>query len=238
MSVLAGVVALADRSRGANLMKYHPWAMIAVLMAAWVTTEAAAAAPDGASTPGPPVAARGGSDPAAQVGPRPPAPTPQRLLSHRPTAPPSLFGEDEEGNLGFAGPQLPANFGASYLVRRTVIVSLLLIVASAASLWLGYRRRGSTGQRDGAASPLQILQTLTVAPRCALHLVQVEGHKFLVASDSSGWKSVTAVDSFATTFEAVEPTTAAPIARPTFSELPRDSFPSRIDPWQEFKLNR
>jgi hypothetical protein len=139
---------------------------------------------------------------------------------------------------GLAAPRFPQHINASYLVRRTVIISGLLIVASAISLWLGHRRRAGTGQGEGAASPLQILSTVTVAPRCCLHLVRVADHKFLVARDSSGWKSVTAVDSFAANLDVEEPTSAEP-GRPTgLPAVPHDPFPSRNGRWQELNLNR
>lgn len=139
---------------------------------------------------------------------------------------------------GLAPPLLPPQFNASQLVRRTVIVSGMLSVASAASLWLGYRRRSKGLSGDGTATPLQLLHTLSISPKCCLYLVRVEDQKFLMASDASGWKSVTAIDSITANFDPVEQTGLVSPTRSSSIAAPPEPFQSRADRWQDFKLSR
>lgn len=48
---------------------------------------------------------------------------------------------------------------------------------------------------------MSLVDTLSLAPRCALQLVHVDGQRFLVARDATGVRSITPVNSFADTLE-------------------------------------
>jgi flagellar biogenesis protein FliO len=139
----------------------------------------------------------------------------------------------------FGGPPrlLPDQFPISHLVRRTMIISGMLMLATVTSLWLGYRRRSRGSSSDHERTLVQVLHTLTVAPRCCLHLVQVEEQRFLVARDATGWKSVTPVQTFAAQLEAEEQNLGDSAAGQPL-ELPPDRSFLRSERWQEYKWIR
>jgi flagellar biogenesis protein FliO len=80
----------------------------------------------------------------------------------------------------------------------------LLIVA----LRHRFKRHGARGTL--ARPALAVIDSLVLAPRCCLQLVQVESQKFLVARDGSIVRSVTPVHSFAETLQDVDPLAKLP----------------------------
>lgn len=133
-------------------------------------------------------------------------------------------------------PLWPSQFSISQLVGRTLVVSGLLAVACVVSLWLGNRRLRS-GQGSGAAGvSMRLVDTLLVAPRCCLHVVTVDGQKFLLARDATGWKSVTAVSSFGANLEEAESPASVSLAR---TEGATDHASKRRNvPWQDLPWPR
>jgi flagellar biogenesis protein FliO len=106
-------------------------------------------------------------------------------------------------------------------------------------------RQGGSGRTS--SSEMKVLETLHLAPRCALQLIQVDAQRFLVARDAHGLRSVTAVNSFAETLEALEAepkdastrelSTASTFGlslenQPTSDRLTLSFAGRRNDPWQ------
>ena len=100
--------------------------------------------------------------------------------------------EPSEMSLVYVPPELSAEYDLSRLVRRAVSVSCFLAAACLACFLWSHLRRGRS-VRAAPQQRIQVLDSIAVAPRCFLHLVQVENQPFIVARDSSGFHGITPV---------------------------------------------
>jgi flagellar biogenesis protein FliO len=140
-----------------------------------------------------------------------------------------------------------SDFDAGRLVGRTVLVTTSF-AAVCAVLLLVIRHVRQQGGLKGSTREMNVLETLTLGPRCVLQLVQVERQRFLVARDAHGVRSVTPVQSFVETLDDISLPDAEPVARqplnsastfglslegPAAAEWStRELNGRRTDPWQ------
>jgi flagellar biogenesis protein FliO len=101
-------------------------------------------------------------------------------------------------------------FDARRLVARTIAATSVFAAACLVIVALRHRfkRHGARGRSVQPA--LVVIDSLVLAPRCCLQLVQVESQKFLVARDGSIVRSVTPVNNFAETLQDVDPIAEMP----------------------------
>lgn len=111
-------------------------------------------------------------------------------------------GQDSVNDSLTYDPKVRADeFDLGGLVQRTLGISMVLGAVCIGCLWWSHSRGGKYGVRDAARKEMQILETISVAPRCYLHLVKVQDQQFLVTRDATGFKTVAAVSSFESAIE-------------------------------------
>ncbi len=93
----------------------------------------------------------------------------------------------------------PTDSEMGRLVGRTVTVSSLFAAGCLVLLWASQRIRARRRPKLGGPAGIAILETMVLAPKCALQLVRVNRQQFLIARDATGLRSVTPVGSFADT---------------------------------------
>ena len=133
-------------------------------------------------------------------------------------------------------PILPEEFVPSRLANRAMTVMGLLIAACIGAIWYG-QRHSKAGRLGSSSGDLQVLDTLSIAPRCCVHLLRVGGQKYLVARDQAGIKSVTAVSAFAATLDDLADNrvdASQDVAAPSVTDR---SWASRSEQWRP-TLNR
>ena len=75
------------------------------------------------------------------------------------------------------------------LVRRAV-VAIVLSGGLAIALFLAVGKRSMSAKGSGSAADLELLGTLSLAPRCCVSLIRAQHQTILVARDSSGVKQM------------------------------------------------
>ena len=133
-------------------------------------------------------------------------------------------------------PILPGEFVPAHLANRAMSVMGLLIIACIGAIWYG-QRYSRAGRSGNSAGDMKVLETLSIAPRCCVHLLTVGGQKYLVARDQAGIKSVTAVSAFATTLDDLADRSVEPAQDATPPSVTNRSWASRSDQWAS-TLNR
>jgi hypothetical protein len=118
-------------------------------------------------------------------------------------------------------PEFPTEYDLGGLVRRTVAVSCFLAAACLGCFIWAHFRHGRPFARSPTTRQMELLESIVVAPRCFLHLVLVDGQRFLVARDPSGFHGITPVSSFADSLLQVEDHSSGDHAG---SVLDRDTF--------------
>ena len=94
------------------------------------------------------------------------------------------------------GPRLRENPNSSRVLRRTVFVTSALAAACVMmGLWNRHRASRSPRQASGKTQ-MNLLGTLSLAPRCYLQLVSVNEQHFLVARDGGIVRCMTSVGNF------------------------------------------
>lgn len=151
-------------------------------------------------------------------------------------APPRAMRRTELGSRQPPPPILPDEFVPSHLANRAMAVMGLLIVGCIAAIWFG-QRYSRTGRSRSSSSDLQVLDTLSIAPRCCVHLLNVGGQKYLVARDQAGIKSVTAVSAFAATLDDLADNRVDSAHDDAMRSLTTRSWANRSDSWSS-TLNR
>jgi flagellar biogenesis protein FliO len=142
----------------------------------------------------------------------------------------------ERGSRQQPPPILPEKFVPSHLANRAMAVMGLLIVGCIAAIWYG-QRYSRTGRSRSSSSALQVLDTLSIAPRCCVHLLNVGGQKYLVARDQAGIKSVTAVNAFAATLDDLADNHVDSAHDAAMPSLTNRSWANRSDSWSS-TINR
>ncbi len=131
---------------------------------------------------------------------------------------------------------LPNEFVPSHLANRAMTVMGILIAACIGAIWYG-QRHSRAGRLRSSSSDLQVIDTLSIAPRCCVHLLSVGGQKYLVARDQAGIKSVTAVSAFASTLDDLTNNPEDSAQDVASSSLKSRSWARRSDQWSS-TLNR
>ena len=114
------------------------------------------------------------------------------------------FDRDQDSltdNLTYRPKVLADEFDLSGLVQRTLGISMVLGAVCIGCMWWSHSRNGKYSLRDAARKEMLIQETITVAPRCYLHLVKVQDQQFLVTRDATGFKTVAVVNSFESAIE-------------------------------------
>lgn len=103
----------------------------------------------------------------------------------------------ESDPLTYAPPELPTEYDLGGLLRRTIAVSCFLAAACLGCFIWAHFRQGHQFARTTRPRQMELVESIVVAPRCFLHLVLVDGQRFLVARDPNGFHGITPVTSFA-----------------------------------------
>lgn len=82
----------------------------------------------------------------------------------------------------------PLDFQVWNLVKWTVVV---ILIAGAATYIFRFKHTQNSPQKSGRT--LILCETLTIDPRTKVHLIEMDGERYLIASDLNGIKSITLV---------------------------------------------
>jgi len=112
-----------------------------------------------------------------------------RTGAHEETAaPPKQW---PQGGLKYEAPVPPEPPDLRALVSRFVFGTAAVLVACVACLWLARRWLSHNMPAGKADGRMKLVATVSLSNRSSLQLVDIEGHKVLVGSDTSGIKTVT-----------------------------------------------
>lgn len=107
------------------------------------------------------------------------------------TAPATIvYKQDSSAASASAVQALPRQTVRS-LARRLLAGLVGVAALSAAIVFVG--RQQTAKPRLGPSTPLELISTLRIGPRCSLTLVNVHGQAFLVARDAAGLKDIVPV---------------------------------------------
>lgn len=105
-------------------------------------------------------------------------------------------------------PDFLGDFDVRDMAIRTVLCSVLMIGVCFASLLLLKQWTGNRAAVHACGRRIKVIETLSLAQRCQLQLIQVDDQKVLVGFDPAGLKAVLPMSSFASElrdFESVAP---------------------------------
>ena len=95
-------------------------------------------------------------------------------------------GDAQESNEG----QSPSDVVSKYGKQAAVSILLLLI---GGALYAAHRSKGQVSSSSGGRQNIQILSSLTLAPRCRVFLLRVQQQNVLVTNDASGKLNATLI---------------------------------------------
>lgn len=138
------------------------------------------------------------------------SPSSRRTRSVNPSlAETNSTGAESRKAIALDAPSAPERM--QHLVRRALIGTLLAgALAGVLFFAVGGKRKAlgrTLGRGSSAEGPLELLATLSIAPRCSISLLQVQGQAVLVARDASGVKNMLLLQP---TFESFVSGTDAP----------------------------
>ena len=110
-----------------------------------------------------------------------------------------------DGSLVYSPPTWPEPPDLSSLILRLAVGTAVVLGLCVGMLWLGKRRLRRQAPQGQAGSPLQLVETLTLANRCCLSLLKAGSAQILVAADGSGLKKMVALpESFENTLAQLD----------------------------------
>ena len=135
---------------------------------------------------------------------------------------------EEEALVDYQEPAYPEPLNLKSLVLRLVLGTVGVLTACVASLWLAKRWLQSSPTLKPGDSQMRLMETLSLANRCHVQLIQVDGRKLLVGLDASGLKTILPLtEPFAETLNGVqEPETQSSFRSSADREFPAQN---RID---------
>ncbi len=114
-------------------------------------------------------------------------------------------GQSPEPKASFGKLARPEPMDMNGMVTRTIVATGLVLGACFLILQLGKRFSRGGGILGSEGKNMRLIESLSVAPRCFVQLLQVGDNRVLVAVDAGGVKSVLPLhDSFDSTLEATE----------------------------------
>jgi flagellar biogenesis protein FliO len=115
-----------------------------------------------------------------------------QLLPEMPQAPRAAEAAAEEGpgSLIYTPPTQPAPVDPRWLLVRLVIVTALVLGLAVGSLWLGKRWLVAGAAKAAGPKHMQVIETLPLANRCSVVLIEVGKRQVLVGLDATGLQSM------------------------------------------------
>ncbi len=138
------------------------------------------------------------------------------------------FGSAQDGvpKPPYDPPGWPAAPTGGQLVGRLALLTCGTGACAAAVVWLARRQRRAAGLLPGPAP--RVVAKVALAGRCALHLLQVDGAGFVVATDAGGLKAIQPLtEPFA---DLVEQQAEEGPADPGFGGAPPPTLPCPLAP--------
>jgi flagellar biogenesis protein FliO len=97
---------------------------------------------------------------------------------------------DAAKDLEYHPPTAPAGPDAGQLLGRLAILTAITVVGGVLCLFLARRAQKLPPFPPGGPS-VEVVESVSLGPRCALHLLQVDESAFVVATDPTGLRSIT-----------------------------------------------
>ncbi|MCZ6643616.1 MAG: flagellar biosynthetic protein FliO [Gammaproteobacteria bacterium] len=116
----------------------------------------------------------------------------------------ALAVHDQQG-LWYQQPDSPEPLDLGAIVFRLVLGSVAVLAACVVSLWAARRWLKNGSVLGTGSGRMQLIESLALANRCSVQLIQVDNRKLLIGLDTSGLKTILPLaDEFASTLDEIK----------------------------------
>ncbi len=116
----------------------------------------------------------------------------------------ALAVHDQQG-LWYQQPDSPEPLDLGAIVFRLVLGSVGVLAACVVSLWAARRWLKNGSVLGTGSGRMQLIESLALANRCSVQLIQVDNRKLLIGLDTSGLKTILPLaDEFASTLDEIK----------------------------------